>query len=106
MNALWPDTFVEESNLAFTVSALRKALGDDQDGEQFIQTRPTRGYRFVAPVTPRRGSANLSTSETPPRSVKPLVRRAATIALAVGRHRHAARRRPTYGAKRGMPQPS
>ncbi len=59
MNALWPDTFVEESNLVFTVSALRKALGDGQDGEQFIQTVPTRGYRFVARVTPRRGSANL-----------------------------------------------
>lgn len=35
---------------SITVSALRKALGDGQDGEQFIQTVPTRGYRFVAPV--------------------------------------------------------
>ena len=51
MSALWPDTFVEEANLTFTVSALRKSLGDGQDGEQFIQTVPTRGYRFVAPVT-------------------------------------------------------
>ena len=50
MSALWPDTFVEESNLPYTVSALRKALGDGQNGEQFIQTVPTRGYRFVAPV--------------------------------------------------------
>ena len=51
MSALWPDTFVEEANLTFTVSALRKALGDGQDGEQFIQTVPTRGYRFVGPVS-------------------------------------------------------
>ncbi len=50
MTALWPDSFVEEANLTFTVSALRKALGDGQDGEQFIQTIPTRGYRFVAPI--------------------------------------------------------
>jgi hypothetical protein len=28
MSALWPDSFVEEANLTFTVSALRKALGD------------------------------------------------------------------------------
>jgi DNA-binding winged helix-turn-helix (wHTH) protein len=49
--ALWPNTFVEEANLTFTISALRKALGDGQNGEQFIQTVPTRGYRFVAPVT-------------------------------------------------------
>ena len=43
MSALWPDSFVEETNLTFTVSALRKALGDGQDGDQFIQTVPTRG---------------------------------------------------------------
>jgi eukaryotic-like serine/threonine-protein kinase len=68
MAALWPDAVVEEANLAYTVSALRKALGEGQDGEQFIQTVPTRGYRFVAPVAetgkddrepwaPRRGRA-------------------------------------------------
>jgi serine/threonine-protein kinase len=50
MAALWPDAVVEEANLAYNVSALRKALGDGQEGEQFIQTVPTRGYRFVAPV--------------------------------------------------------
>ena len=32
MTAVWPDTHVEETNLAFTVSALRKALGN---GEQY-----------------------------------------------------------------------
>ena len=83
MNALWPNTFVEESNLVFTVSALRKALGDGQEGEQFIQTVPTRGYRFVAPVTHEGDRPISSASETPPRSVKPLVRRAAIIALAL-----------------------
>ncbi len=48
--ALWPDAVVEEANLASNVSAVRKALGDGQEGEQYIQTVPTRGYRFVAPV--------------------------------------------------------
>jgi DNA-binding winged helix-turn-helix (wHTH) protein len=51
MDALWPSTCVEETNLTFTMSVLRKALGDGQNGEQFIQTVPTRGYRFVAPVS-------------------------------------------------------
>jgi len=51
MGALWPGTFVEETNLTFTISALRKALGDGQNGEHFIQTVPTRGYRFVISVT-------------------------------------------------------
>ena len=50
LGAVWPDTFVEEGNLTYTVSALRRALGDTQEGERYIQTVPTRGYRFVAPV--------------------------------------------------------
>ena len=48
MTAVWPDTHVEETNLAFTVSALRKALGNGEEADRFIQTVPTRGYRFVA----------------------------------------------------------
>ena len=50
MAALWPDTSVEEANLAFQISALRKALGDGADGETLIQTVPTKGYRFVGTV--------------------------------------------------------
>ena len=50
MTALWPDTVVEESNVAFQVSALRKALGDRREGESVIQTVPTKGYRFVGTV--------------------------------------------------------
>ena len=50
MAALWPDTIVEEANLAFQISALRKALDDGGDGESLIQTVPTKGYRFVGVV--------------------------------------------------------
>ena len=46
MSALWPDTFVEEANLPFQISALRKALGDD--GARWIETLPKHGYRFNA----------------------------------------------------------
>jgi DNA-binding winged helix-turn-helix (wHTH) protein/TolB-like protein/Tfp pilus assembly protein PilF len=49
MEALWPDTFVEESSLAQNISLLRKALGEDQ-GRQYIETLPKRGYRFTAEV--------------------------------------------------------
>ncbi|HEX8410714.1 MAG TPA: tetratricopeptide repeat protein [Thermoanaerobaculia bacterium] len=48
MTRLWPDTAVEESNLAFQISTLRKALG--ADGARFIATLPGRGYQFVAPL--------------------------------------------------------
>jgi predicted ATPase len=47
MKALWPDSFVEEANLAFTVSLLRKALGDIAQNPRFIETVPRRGYRFI-----------------------------------------------------------
>ena len=50
MKALWPESFVEEGNLSQHIFVLRKALGDDQNGNRFIQTIPRRGYRFVAPV--------------------------------------------------------
>ena len=47
---VWPDTFVEEGNLARNVSTLRRALGDGDEGRQYIETIPRRGYRFVAKV--------------------------------------------------------
>jgi eukaryotic-like serine/threonine-protein kinase len=45
--AVWPDSFVEESNLAQQISWLRKALGDKADS---IVTVPRRGYQFVLQV--------------------------------------------------------
>src|ERR1044071_9055877 len=50
MQEVWPDTFVEEGNLARNVSTLRRALGESEDGHQYIETIPRRGYRFVARV--------------------------------------------------------
>src|SRR5215510_38520 len=46
MEAIWHDSFVEESNLAKQISRLRKIL--NTDGEQFIETLPKHGYRFSA----------------------------------------------------------
>src|SRR5215470_11683960 len=48
MKAVWPDTIVEEVNLANNISILRKTLSEN--GERFIETAPKRGYRFVASV--------------------------------------------------------
>lgn len=50
MEALWPDCFVEESSLTQNISLLRKALGNGQADQIYIETIPKRGYRFVAPV--------------------------------------------------------
>lgn len=51
MRMVWPDSFVEEANLSVNISALRRVLGETPDGQQFIETVPKRGYRFIAPVT-------------------------------------------------------
>jgi len=50
MQAIWPDAAVEESNLAYHVFAIRKALGESSDSDRYIETVPKRGYRFVPPV--------------------------------------------------------
>jgi TolB-like protein/DNA-binding winged helix-turn-helix (wHTH) protein/Tfp pilus assembly protein PilF len=50
MKELWPDAFVEEVNLSVNISALRKVLGFTDAGQQYIDTIPKCGYRFVADV--------------------------------------------------------
>src|SRR5215467_1725230 len=50
MQAVWPDSFVEEVNLAQNISALRKLLGEAPGENRYIATIPGRGYRFVADV--------------------------------------------------------
>ena len=52
LKAIWPNSFVEEANLAQNVSALRKALGELPGEHRFIATVPGRGYRFVSDVRP------------------------------------------------------
>jgi len=56
MNAVWPNTFVSEANLANNISILRKTLSED--GQQFIETAPKRGYRFVAAVRELNNGSN------------------------------------------------
>ena len=49
-NEVWPDAFVEETNLTHNIYLLRKTLKDL--GEQnLIQTVPRRGYRFAGDIT-------------------------------------------------------
>lgn len=56
LDAIWADTYIEETTLARNVSWLRKKLGECADGESFIETVPKLGYRFTAEVS--RASAN------------------------------------------------
>lgn len=48
LREVWPNTFVEESNLTQNIFALRRALGDEWTEPKYIETVARRGYRFIA----------------------------------------------------------
>jgi class 3 adenylate cyclase/DNA-binding winged helix-turn-helix (wHTH) protein len=50
LEAIWPETVVEEGNLTKSVFLLRQALDDTGDARRYVATVPKVGYRFVAPV--------------------------------------------------------
>lgn len=50
MQAVWPDSFVEEANLTVWISVLRKTLGEQEGELRYIETVPKKGYRFTAQV--------------------------------------------------------
>ena len=50
IDSVWKDIFVEESNLSHHIAVLRKTLGKRENGETFIETIRSRGYRFTGDV--------------------------------------------------------
>lgn len=66
MKALWPGLVVEENNLNQTISALRRALGDESQDSRYIQTVPRRGFRWVAEVRTVSDTADASPGLAPP----------------------------------------
>jgi DNA-binding winged helix-turn-helix (wHTH) protein/tetratricopeptide (TPR) repeat protein len=50
LEQLWPEQFIEESNLTQHIFLLRKALSKHEGDQKIIQTLPGRGYRFTAPL--------------------------------------------------------
>ncbi len=70
MDYLWPDNIVEESNLSQTVYLLRRALAETSGGEQYIETIPKHGYRFIAAVV-EAGDEEPDVKEREPLSARP-----------------------------------
>lgn len=66
LTAVWPDTAVTDNALTRIVAHLRKALDDDARAARYIETVPTRGYRWLAPV--RRAEGTLERPSAPGRS--------------------------------------
>lgn len=55
MEKIWADSFVEESNLTFSIRQLRKILNDTAQNPTYIETVWGHGYRFIAPVIETNG---------------------------------------------------
>lgn len=105
MEAVWPDSIVEENNLTQNISTLRRVFGETPGSRHYIVTVPGRGYRFVAKIkireadtgpqprripeaiAPAESETEQLTSTAPPnarRSFRPiLLATAAVLALSV-----------------------
>src|SRR6266702_7948641 len=73
MEAVWPDSIVDENNLAQAISKLRQVFGETPGSHSYIVTVPGRGYRFVAEVNKRDGnivSRGPADSMTTPTSIQ------------------------------------
>src|SRR5688500_17580649 len=91
MKRLWPDTFVEESNLTYCIVQLRKTLGDVARHPRYIETIPKRGYRFIVDVEEVLSDTAVGSNELPLRvrthivesqdAVAPTSERIASIAV-------------------------
>ncbi len=75
-DAVWPGTFVTESALTRLIAQLRRGLGDDAREARYIETVPTRGYRFIGRLAEGLGP-------TPPATPRGPRRRRAWAALGV-----------------------
>jgi DNA-binding winged helix-turn-helix (wHTH) protein len=65
MKRVWAGVAVEEHNIQVHISALRRALAEDGDGESWIVTVPGRGYRFLgSPGSPAAGKSAPTSSLT------------------------------------------
>lgn len=58
MNEVWAGSFVEESNLTYSIRQLRKILDDDFHQPKFIETVPRRGYRFIGEISEEKKNAS------------------------------------------------
>jgi eukaryotic-like serine/threonine-protein kinase len=73
MQRIWPDTYVEEGSIANNISALRKLLNPDFEGEGPIATVPKRGYRFTAELRLRNAAREITVhAAAAPAETKPV----------------------------------
>ena len=97
LKEVWPDTFVEEANLSYTMSVLRKALGDESS-ERYIDTVQKRGYRFIGEIRtlPSSAAASEPPSAVPEPATEGTVAASRSVSAAVPDRRTGWTRRTWY----------
>ena len=75
LEAVWPETAVNEAVLQVAIREVRQALGDAARTPRFIETVHGRGYRFIAPVRPLASARRPALLGAPHAVPPPLVRR-------------------------------
>lgn len=63
LDRVWPDTVVTESAMTRVIADLRKALGDSAREARYIETVPTKGYRFIAGIRKTPGESGGSPAQ-------------------------------------------
>jgi Tol biopolymer transport system component/DNA-binding winged helix-turn-helix (wHTH) protein len=81
LDELWKGTVVTENALTRAVAQVRKVLGDDLQSPRFIQTIPTKGYRFIGDIEDR--APALPAAAPPTRAARSGWRASATIVVLV-----------------------
>jgi DNA-binding winged helix-turn-helix (wHTH) protein/tetratricopeptide (TPR) repeat protein len=103
LEAVWPQTSVEEGNLTVNISLLRRLLGDSRSEHRYIVTVPGRGYQFVAPVRLLDEDAEAEAAHVPAGVPVPLPEGDATPVSGAASHwLHAAGRTMTRSGRRLM----
>ena len=80
MEAVWPDSIVEENNLSQNISTLRNVFGESPGSHHYIVTVPGRGYRFVAEVRTPEANAAPEPPKIPATAIEPAERKTEQIA--------------------------
>lgn len=81
-DAVWPDAFVSENALTRLVAQVRRELGDDAREARYIETVPTRGYRFLPEVEAVDEGDGATSARARSRARRPALR-GASVAVAV-----------------------
>lgn len=92
MEAVWPDSIVEENNLTQNISTLRRVFGETPGSRQYIATVPGRGYRFVAKIKTHEADAGPQPQGIPEAAIAPAAKKTEdAVSVALPDHRHSFR---------------